>query len=236
MPRIQRLLMVCGLFGSVLGLSGCNQMCQDTCQQSNRQCLTLNIELLKRLKAQEQQFNAWAQEIYHNRDYKERQASIVKGCDVLFPVCTDSMTKQGQELIAQGYGGLDSWQVWIIAMVKLIMLFGLGFMIMLVGAKQIDKFINNQQSALNEIKLKREELTIAESELEQRSEFLRQARANLSNELSNLQIQIEVNRQTLDKLQTQKEACIDAIALTRAQHDALKMQMELMDAVTLGLR
>ena len=233
MPRIQRLLM--GLL-VMLCVSGCSEFCSDTCKQNNQQCLALNTKLLNQLKAQEQSFNAWAQEIYHNRDYKERQASIVKGCDVLIPACTDALTKQGRELIEQGFGGLDSWQVWVIAGVKLAVLFGLGLLLLLFAINQIDKVMSNQQSALDEVKLKREELKIAESELEQRSEFLRQARANLSNELSSLQSQIEAQRQTLDRLQTQKEACLDEIALTRAQHDELKIQVELMEAVTRGLK
>ena len=160
----------------------------------------------------------------------------MKGCDVLIPACTDALTKQGRELIEQGFGGLDSWQVWVIAGVKLAVLFGLGLLLLLFAINQIDKVMSNQQSALDEVKLKREELKIAESELEQRSEFLRQARANLSNELSSLQSQIEAQRQTLDRLQTQKEACLDEIALTRAQHDELKIQVELMEAVTRGLK
>ena len=233
MSRIQRLLM--GLF-IVLLLGGCSEFCSDTCKQSNQQCLALNTQLLNELKAQEQSFNAWAQEIYHNRDYKERQASIVKGCDVLIPVCTDRMTQEGRELIKQGFGGLDSWQVWVIAGVKFALLFGFGFMLVMVSANQIEKFLNNQQAALNEVKLKREELAIAESELDQRSETLRQARANQSDELSNLQSEIVAHRQTLDRLYNQKQACIDAIALTRVQHDELKMQVELMEAVTRGLR
>ena len=146
------------------------------------------------------------------------------------------MTKQGRELITQGFGGLDSWQVWVIAGVKLAVLFALGVLLLLFAINQIDTVMSNQQSALNEVKLKQEELTIVESELEQRSEYLRQARANLSNELSSLQSEIVAQRQTFDRLQTQKEACLDAIARTRAQYEELKMQVDLMEAVTRGLR
>ena len=49
----------------------------------------------------------------------------MKGCDVLIPVCTDAMTKEGRELIALGFGGLDSGWVWSLGLLKLTVLMGL---------------------------------------------------------------------------------------------------------------
>ena len=233
MPRIQRLLMGLVL---VISLNGCTKLCADNCQQSNQRCLALNTQLIHQLKAQEQNFNAWAQEIYHNRDYKERQASIVKGCDVLIPVCTDAMTKEGRELIALGFGGLDKWQVWVISVVKLTILVGLILLLLLFGINRIGKLMSDHQSEFNAIERKREELALVETEIEKQRQSVNQARTNLSLELVNTQTQIATNRQTLEQLHSRQQTVLDEIALTQVHHDELKTQVALMEAVARGLR
>ena len=233
MPRIQRLLMSLVL---ILGLYGCDPICSDTCKQKGQQCLELNDLLIQKLKVQEQQFNTWAQSIYSNRDYKERQASIVKGCDVLIPVCTKNMTKEGRELISLGFGGLDQWQVWVILLIKLAVLIGMMFVLLWFGFRQVDKLINNHHSALDDIKHKREELALVEAEIEQQRQSINHSKSSLSWELANTQTEIATNRQTLEQLKAQKQAILDEIELTKVQHGELKMQVDLMEAVTRGLR
>ena len=228
MPRIQRLLMGLVL---VISLNGCTKLCADNCQQSNQRCLALNTQLIHQLKAQEQNFNAWAQEIYHNRDYKERQASIVKGCDVLIPVCTDAMTKEGRELIALGFGGLDSGWVWSLGLLKLTVLMGLCIGLIVYFGCQMDKTMSNQQAALRDIEHKRAVLALEEAEIDRRSKLIDKARAGLAEELRCTQSRIDVNNNALKLLNLKYEAHLLSIDRMRAEHDELKMQIELMNAI-----
>ena len=233
MSRIQRLLI---LVLWVFTLSACTKVCEDTCQQSNQQCIALNKQLINQLKAQESQFNTWAQNIYHNRDYMERQASMVKGCDVLIPMCTAMMTQEGREYIAKGYGGLDDISVWLIGFVKMLLLLGLVLGVLMLIGRWIDKIVSNQERAQAELNERREQLNIDEKALDHQRELIKKTRAGMSAELFSMQNDIRTGKDKLQYIQSEYERYQSALTAMRQKQTELKTQIELMEAVTRGLR
>jgi uncharacterized membrane-anchored protein YhcB (DUF1043 family) len=198
--------------------------------------LALNTQLISQLKAQETQFNTWAQAIYHQRDYMERQASIVKGCDVLIPMCTAAMTQEGREYIAKGYGGLDDMTVWVIGFVKIVVLLGLGLGLLMFIAHQIDKVVSHQKRLQAQLNERREQLDIDEKALEHQRGQIKSARSGLAAELSNVQNDIRTGKDELQYIQSEYERYQSALTAMRQKHTELKTQIELMEAVTRGLR
>ena len=233
MSRIQRLLI---LVLWVLALNACTKLCEDTCLQGNQQCIALNKQLISQLKAQETQFNTWAQNIYHNRDYMERQASIVKGCDVLIPMCTTAMTQEGREYIAKGYGGLDDILVWVIGFVKMLLLLGLVLGLLMLIARWIDKIVSHQERAQAELNERREQLNIDEKALDHQRELIKKSRAGLIAELTSMQNDIRTGKDELQYIQSEYERYQSTLTAMRQKHTELKTQIELMEAVTRGLR
>lgn len=233
MSRIQRLLI---LVLWVLALNACTKLCEDTCLQGNQQCIALNKQLISQLKAQETQFNTWAQNIYHNRDYMERQASIVKGCDVLIPMCTTAMTQEGREYIAKGYGGLDDMAVWAIGFVKMLLLLGLVLGLLMLIGRWIDKIVSHQERAQAELKERREQLNIDEKALDHQRELIKKSRAGLTAELTSMQNDIRTGKDELQYIQSEYERYQSTLTAMRQKHTELKTQIELMEAVTRGLR
>lgn len=143
----------------------------------------------------------------------ERQAAIAAGCDVLIPLCPDTITAAGRRAQADGMGGGGSALFWLIAGLKMALagLFagGMWVAIRLGHLKLLMPSIQAQSSAQELVSTAHEQAAWAEA---------RRNRAIAEAESAEIQLRateekalklseaLETKRGELEKLQQSKEA------------------------------
>ena len=210
--QLHRFIMTSGL---AISLSACQPLCQDQFAQSMRLCEAQNSALKQQLTEQTQQYQQWAKRMVSHYDYWERQASIAKGCDVLFPVCTASMTKQGRDAIRRGFGGMDDEALWLIAMAKLMLIAIVVAMVLWYWGLIHGRIRASQQQILDDIQAKQEALEIQEREIDRRFINLERDTANERALVTELEDQIVTSQKRLNDL--------------RAQYDDMCLAYQLLD-------
>lgn len=115
---------------TVFLLLGCDEKRNNSpdCVEIAKESIAISRESTQRSKDILQKYDVLRSEyekLYEFQTYREQQASIVKGCDAFFPICPPSATKEGRMAIAEGYGGLDSFDFWLIVIGKIVFALGL---------------------------------------------------------------------------------------------------------------